>query len=206
MDFGASGFRSLNELAAELQRLAEEKGFRENIDDPRGKAAVAVYVANFHEEASELWGAARCDKLHKSCDKADKMRAAGHIPMTCLEEEAADMIIRALDIGDVFGVDIDRAVRLEYVTRSVEELCLPKGQTIADVAEYVDAYHGVASAIKSDARIRAISDARMPIRIGVMLGIMSHVCDVFKLSQIGIIMRKHAFNKTRSHRHGGKLV
>lgn len=206
MDFGTSGFRSLNELAAELQRLAEEKGFRENIDDPRGKAAVAVYVANFHGEASELWEAARCNRLHKPCDKSEQMRAAGLATMTCLEEETADMIIRPLDIGNVFAVDIDGAMRKEFVTRSVTEMSLPSGQTVHEVAEYVNAYHGVASTIKNETRIRAMSEARMPVRVGTMLGVVFHICDVFGLSPIDIVMRKHAFNKTRPHRHGGKLV
>jgi len=205
VDFGTSGFRSLNELAAELQRLAEEKGFRENIGDPRGKEAVAVYVANFHEEASELWGAARCDRLHKPCDKSEKMRAAGLAPMSCLEEEAADMIIRPLDIGNVFAVDIDRAVKLGAVALSLVDMRMPKGRTIADVAEYVNAYHGAASTIRDDAH-QAMSESRMPVRVGTMLGIMAHVCSVFRLSPIDIVMRKHAFNKTRPHRHGGKLV
>lgn len=105
---------TLNEIAAQFQALAEEKGFRENIKDPTSIEAVGVYVANFHGECSELWEAARAGRLHDVCDKADKMREHGIMPLTCLEEELADMIIRALDIGNVFGVDIDRAVRLKY--------------------------------------------------------------------------------------------
>lgn len=207
MDFGNSGFRSLNELAAELRRLAEEKGFRENIDDPRGKAAVAVYVANFHGEASELWEAARCNRLHKPCDKSEQMRAAGLAPMTCLEEETADMIIRPLDIGNVFSIDIDGAVAHEYALNAIEELRMPFGKTVHDVAEYVNAYHSVASAIRGDASLKfdAVS-VRMPYRVGLILGVAFRICDVFNLSPIDIVMRKHAFSKTRPHRHGGKLV
>lgn len=212
MDFGTSGFRSLNELAAELQRLAEEKGFRENIGDPRGKEAVAVYVANFHGEASELWEAARCNQLHKPCDKSEQMRAAGLAPMTCLEEETADMIIRPLDIGNIFAVDIDGAVAHAYVLNAIEELRMPFGKTVHDVAEYVNAYHSVASAIRGDAHLKfgaadkPIICARMPYRVGLILSVAFRICDVFNLSPIDIVMRKHAFNKTRPHRHGGKLV
>ncbi len=215
VDFGTSGFRSLNDLAAELQRLAEEKGFRENIADPRGKAAVAVYVANFHGEASELWEAARCDRLHKPCDKSEQMRAAGLAPMTCLEEELADMIIRPLNIGNVFGVDIDRAVDHEYVSGALDELRMPTGVTIYDVAEYVNRYHSAADMIRSDVdmyqrRLKTANDdivsIRMPYRAGLMLRIAFHICNVFGLDPISIVMRKHAFNKTRPHRHGGKLV
>jgi NTP pyrophosphatase (non-canonical NTP hydrolase) len=74
-----------------------------------------VYVANFHGEASELWEAARAGKLHELCDKAEKMREHGIKPMTCLEEEVADMLIRVLDIGNVFGLDIDDIVARKHM-------------------------------------------------------------------------------------------
>ncbi len=44
------------------------------------------------------------------CDKADKMIANGIHPLTCLEEELADILIRTLDTAHAFGIDIDRAV------------------------------------------------------------------------------------------------
>jgi NTP pyrophosphatase (non-canonical NTP hydrolase) len=34
----------------------------------------------------------------------------GRRPLTCIEEELADIIIRTLDTAQAFGVDIDRAV------------------------------------------------------------------------------------------------
>lgn len=196
MDFGTSGFRSLNELAAELQRLAEEKGFRENIGDPRGKEAVEVYVANFHGEASELWEAARGNRLHKPCDKSEQMRAAGLAPMTCLEEETADMIIRPLDIGNIFTIDIDGAKR-RYDKDWNTNGAMTTGVAVYDMATYVNGYHAAATSMFYGVT---------PYRVATMLNIAFHICNVFGLSPIDIVMRKHAFNKTRPHRHGGKLV
>jgi hypothetical protein len=34
-------------------------------------------------------------------------------PLTCIEEELADIVIRSLDTAATFGVDIDRAVRVK---------------------------------------------------------------------------------------------
>lgn len=42
------------------------------------------------------------------------MRAAGIDPLTCAEEELADVIIRALDTAGTLRIDIDRAVRIKH--------------------------------------------------------------------------------------------
>lgn len=196
---------NLNQLSAELRALAEAKGFRENIADPTGVAAVAVYVANFHGEASELWEAARAGTLREPCDKADKMRAYGIEPLTCVAEEVADMVIRVFDIGSVFEVDIDAAFDSDMVDRFVAELDLSTGTTIHDVASFVSAYHGVASQIYSDAVAR-LSCSRMPLRVGMMLRIAMHIGETFDVDVQKAVMAKHEFNKTRPFRHGGKLA
>ena len=198
-----SSYKSLNELAAELRALAELKGFRENIKDPTGIEAVGIYVANFHGEASELWEAARAGKLSEPCDKADKMAALGIEPLTCLEEELADMIIRVLDIGDVFGVDIDDAVENGIASRLVDELCLPRDTDIHSVAAMVNAYHAAADDVTAWTRL---TPGLMARHVGTLLCIARHIADVFGLDWYEAMVRKHEFNKTRPFRHGGKLV
>lgn len=47
------------------------------------------------------------------CDKADKMRALDCVPLTCIEEELADILIRTLDTAHAWRVDIDRAVAVK---------------------------------------------------------------------------------------------
>ena len=106
--------RGLKEWASEVSRVANEKGFRSAIADPQSIDAIAIYVANFHGEASELWEAARRGDLFKPCDKAAKMRALGLRALGCAEEELADMLIRTLDIADVLGLDIEDAVRIKH--------------------------------------------------------------------------------------------
>lgn len=104
----------LNTWARRVAELANRKGFRDDLADPCGVDAMARYTANLHGEVSELWEAARGGKLDALCDKAEKMRDAGIKPLTCAEEELADIIIRALDTAAVLGIDIDRAVRLKH--------------------------------------------------------------------------------------------
>lgn len=71
---------------------------------------MAVTVANLHGEVSELWEAYRSGSLHKLCDKAEKMGKIGLEPLTSIEEELADIIIRALDAVHEYNIDIAKAL------------------------------------------------------------------------------------------------
>lgn len=93
----------LNELAAELHAIAASKGWH---DPP---PSMSDFAANIHGEVSELFEAYRADGLAWPCDKAEKMSE----PLTCLEEEVADILIRTLDMAAALGVDVDRAVRVK---------------------------------------------------------------------------------------------
>jgi hypothetical protein len=101
---------------------AVESGFRK-FDDPVTREAVAVFVSNLHSEVSELWEAYREGKLNAACNKAEKMVELGLPPMTCAEEELADIAIRLFDTADALGVDLMRAIVAKYVyntTRSFQ--------------------------------------------------------------------------------------
>lgn len=107
----------LNELAQRIYDFNKTMGWHS------GEPNLAVYLMNLHSEISELWEAWREGKVisrgpgpttdsteKELCDKSDKMIALGVEPLTCLEEELADVLIRTLDTAHAFGVDIDRAV------------------------------------------------------------------------------------------------
>jgi NTP pyrophosphatase (non-canonical NTP hydrolase) len=101
---------------------AVESGFRA-YDQPVTREAVAVFCSNLHSEVSELWEAFRDGKLNAACNKAEKMTALGLPPMTCAEEELADIVIRCLDTADALGVDLMRAIVAKHVfntTRSFQ--------------------------------------------------------------------------------------
>jgi NTP pyrophosphatase (non-canonical NTP hydrolase) len=88
---------------------------REQIEGPIGKLVQAsVYVANEHGEVSEFWEAFRKGTLHEPCDKAPKMVALGLPALSCVEEEVADIIIRALDTAQAYGVDVAKALAVKH--------------------------------------------------------------------------------------------
>lgn len=92
-----------NEMAKQIFEFNKTMGWHSGPPD------LAKYFMNLHSEISELWEAWRKGDLEKPCDKAAKME----IPLTCLEEELADILIRTLDTGATFNVDLDRAVRIK---------------------------------------------------------------------------------------------
>ena len=65
---------------------------------------------NLHDEVCELHEAWRNNQLRKLCDKAERMRQVGIEPLTCLEEELADIVIRTLENAVCLGVDIEAAI------------------------------------------------------------------------------------------------
>ena len=101
----ADSLQVLNLLTMHFWRVAKSKGFH---DEP---VPMAASVANLHSEVSELWEAFRNHKLHKPCDKAEKMELLGLPGLTCIEEELADIFIRCLDTAREHGVDLAKAIR-----------------------------------------------------------------------------------------------
>ena len=73
------------------------------------------WTANLHGEVSELWEAARKDKLHAPCDKdAFVQDLSGSRTLTCAEEELADIVIRALDTAAAMGLRIGDAIKAKH--------------------------------------------------------------------------------------------
>jgi hypothetical protein len=117
----------LNKLRDSVSTNAKTKGFK---NPPPGISAevwfskpldvirAAVYAANLHGEQSEMWEAARDGKLHAPCDKAQKMTDKGLPALTCVAEEIADIIIRALDNAAEFDVDVAEAVSVKMAYNS----------------------------------------------------------------------------------------
>lgn len=98
-------FESLTKLAAEVHALATEKGWHSTEKEPEA-SYVPKAVANLHGEVSELWEAYRAGRLDEQCDKG--------VDLSCLQEELADVVIRALDAAHELGVDIGYAVRVKH--------------------------------------------------------------------------------------------
>lgn len=101
-----SNSMNLNDIADEVYDIATSKGWHDNPNETEDQY-VERCCNNLHDEVSELHTAWRENHLHDPCDKADKMREIGTLPLTCLEEELADIIIRACDDAVHLGVDIE---------------------------------------------------------------------------------------------------
>lgn len=71
------------------------------------------FIANLHAETSELWEAYRENKLYQPCDKAKTMQEKLGESLNCMEEELADIVIRALDTAHTYQIDMDRAIRVK---------------------------------------------------------------------------------------------
>lgn len=100
-------YAALNTLRDFCYAEAKAKGWHTDGVAPH----MGNFCANLHGEVSELWESHRNNTLQKLCDKAKKMEESGITPLTCGEEEIADIIIRALDTSAAFNIDVEKAVQ-----------------------------------------------------------------------------------------------
>lgn len=110
-----SEVNGLNKLRDLAFTEAEAKGFHTT------EIKIGDFTSNLHSEVSELWEAHRLGNLNKPCDKSEKMMSMFGETLTCLDEEIADILIRTLDTGATFGVDVERAVRLKILYNRTRE-------------------------------------------------------------------------------------
>lgn len=103
---------TINEVADAVHLLAWKAGWHSN--DENEDAFVERMCNNLHDEVSELHEAWRNNELREPCDKAGKMAEAGLLPLTCLEEELADIVIRVFDNARKLGVDIRSAIERKH--------------------------------------------------------------------------------------------
>lgn len=103
---------TLKEMAKAVYDLAVEKGWHDGNESE--DAYVERACNNLHDEISELHEAWRGNRLRYFCDKTEKMKELGIKPLTCLEEELADIVIRAFDNAERLGVDIESAVMRKH--------------------------------------------------------------------------------------------
>lgn len=102
--------KTLNEIADAVHENAVKHGFHvEAIETWWPKQ-----IMNLITEVTELWEADRSGNRNAMCDKAEKMRELGLLPLTNIEEEYADVIIRTLDQCRRLGIDIQRAIEVKH--------------------------------------------------------------------------------------------
>lgn len=94
----------ISNFVVEAHQTAVDNGFY-SVEQNLGNMC-----SNLHGEVSELWEAYRAGKLNSLCDKSEAMKALGLAPLTSLEEECADIVIRVFDICGYFKVDLANAL------------------------------------------------------------------------------------------------
>lgn len=109
----------LNKLANEIYQNAKDKGF---YDKPETRDQYIERACNnLHDEVSELHTAWRDNMLDTYCDKAGGMVALGLEPLTFLEEELADIIIRTLDNMKHLGIDPEHVITIKHKYNQTRE-------------------------------------------------------------------------------------
>ena len=101
----------IREITNIVYKVAADHGWHSQDGDTA--EVINRYCNNLHNEVSELHEAWREGRLLSPCDKADKMEELGLEPLNCLEEELADIVIRALDNAKALGVDIVPAIYIK---------------------------------------------------------------------------------------------
>jgi NTP pyrophosphatase (non-canonical NTP hydrolase) len=86
---------TLDGVADAVHELAWAKGWHKT--DENEDAFVERACNNLHDEVSELHEAWRNNQLRSPCDKSSQMIDLDITPLSCIEEEMADIIIRVLD-------------------------------------------------------------------------------------------------------------
>lgn len=100
----------INEFAWLVHDLACAKGWY----DDETNDSFQVKCNNLHNEVSELHEAWRKGALRDPCDKVDGMRALGLRPLSCMEEELADIVIRAFDMMVRYKIDPAEVLQIKH--------------------------------------------------------------------------------------------
>lgn len=93
---------------------AKSKGFHDEDEQLSMREKLGAWCMNLHSEVSELWESYRAGNVFLPCDKAEKMKAMGLKPLTCIEEELADIVIRVFDTSEALGINIEEAVAAKH--------------------------------------------------------------------------------------------
>lgn len=104
----------LNKIGRDAHASARNNGFHP--DGETEQEIIQNGCNNLHNEVSELNEAWRRNRLHKPCDKANKMRKLGMRALLCSEEELADIVIYAAGIAYNLGLDLESSVltKMQY--------------------------------------------------------------------------------------------
>lgn len=188
--------KSLADLTAEIREINVSHGWRP-VDGGPGGTTFGDYIALLHSEVSEALEAYRDHRLD---DATATTRAGTPISEAKPEgvgSELADVLIRLLDMCDVFGIWLGDD--MEDGLADVAPLPAPAGVTT--FGEHVAWLHFRIGNIDPFAeRVGTLTEARMAL----ILRALVTVAERHGIDLTAEVERKIAYNRTRPYKHGGK--
>lgn len=197
--------KSLAEMTAEIRANNIEKGWRSAEGGP-GANTFGDYIALLHSEVSEALEAYRDHRLADATESTDHA-CPDPVDGLCMcpakpegvGSEFADVVIRLLDMADVFGIKpFDMDCELADVTPERIPSMLT---SFGDHAAWL---HGRIAAIG----LKLYEDRELPYRLSVpfLLRALVAVSERHGIDLTAEVERKIAYNKTRAFQHGGRTV
>lgn len=178
--------KTLAQMNAEIRTLNIEKGWR------TGGNTFGDYEALLQSEIAEMTENYRDHRLVAYTvpdgPKAGKPDDVG--------SEAADVLIRLLDMCDVFGVHLGILHHGMTLADLTTEDLPDRLKTFGDHVNYLH---------KSAAKIE-LGDASAPFQVGMFLCDLLAVCKKYGIDLVAEYDRKMAFNRTRPYQHGGRTL
>jgi NTP pyrophosphatase (non-canonical NTP hydrolase) len=193
--------KSLADLTAEIREINVAHGWRPAEGGP-GDNTFGDYIALLHSEVSEALEAFRDHRLADATGPG-AFHARDNVRILPKPEgvgsELADVLIRLLDMCDVFGLTLfDMDCELADV-----ELVRPPGHAVS-FGDYLTWLHNCISAVP--ARRDLISPIAAFPALPFLLRAVVTVAERYGIDLTAEVERKVAYNRTREFQHGGRTL
>ena len=173
-------------MMVEIRVVNLEKGWRS------GTNTFGDYIALLHTEVGEATDAYRSYKTVDVTDAATgKPEGVG--------SEFADVLIRTLDLADVFSLTLPPAwVSLDMFRR------ISPPAWITTFADHTAWLHKAVAKLGGSLEPRGLEFRNAELR--ELISSLLYVCDLYGIKLEDEYERKIAFNRTRPFQHGGKVL
>lgn len=173
---------TLNKLVAEIHKNAVDHGWWEGV-----KRSLAKLVALFHSELSEA-----LEEYRRGNDFEYEVNGKPE----GIAVELADYLIRIFDYCGAYKIDVDALVE-RYKDSDIAYYATFE-EFIAECHKDTSDLYRASRDYSTDSMFFEYALTKCILRVGKWF-------EQNGLDMIGVIERKHAYNKKRSYRHGGKV-